>query len=597
MPNKTNSFDKASSAVINRMFSTAMGVFVLTCLISVIGPTIDGIFVGSYYSVDEVAAISLTSYLLVGFRTLAASIIATGSTLMVSKLIGSGNREEANRTFSLSIVLSLGGSCLLALFSVLFADQIAMFLGARGALIHLMKPTADYLRGYCIGLPFYTATVILMPYLKMDGDYRLVTISSIFMTVLDIAADLYVVKCTSGGLFMIGLATTAGHIGASLVIVSHFFLRKTIFRFSFKTICWKVSGKMLRSGMASGVIKLSTTFCGLLVNNMLAIYAAGEMIAAFGVGNQVLKFCFSFWLGAASTLMSFTSMFVGEEDAGALRYVQKIAVRKSLWITCTAAALLFLFSGKVALLFIRNADAAVIDMAGESIRFFALSMPLNVVIYCFQFYLMGIGRHRFANIYSFILEFAVPVAVTFLLLGSIGYRGAWIAKPAAGLICMGIAFIYIRLQPGRGMREKMLMLPEGFGFEAGEELCFRASSMKEVSGISRIAVAFALENGADDDQARKYSVAVEELVGNIVQHGFTDGKPHTIDIRMLVKGQELILRLRDDCRRFDPIERYRNEIQFSDDSEKDIGIRMMVGLAKSIKYTGLYGMNNLIIRI
>ena len=596
--NKTNNYDnKDSSSVINRMFSTAMGVFILTCLISVIGPTIDGIIVGSYYSVDEVAAISLTSYLLVGFRTLAASIVATGSTLIVSRLIGSGNKKAANRTFSLSIVLAMGASCFIALVSILFADKIAIFLGARGTLSHLMKPTADYLIGYCLGLPFYTATVILMPYLKMDGDYRLVTISSIFMTVLDILADLYVVKCTSGGLFLIGLATTAGHIGASIIIISHFFLRKTIFHFSLKNIRWAESGQIFRSGIASGVIKLSSTVCGLLINNILAVYAAGEVIAAFGVGNQVLKFCFSFWLGAASTLMSFTSMFVGEEDAGALGYVQKIAVRKSLLVTSAAAALIFLFSGQIALLFIRNADPSVIDMAAESIRFFALSMPLNVVIYCFQFYLMGVGRHIFANLYSFLLELAVPAAVTILLFHLIGYRGVWIAKPVAGIICVLIAFVYIRLQPGSSMKEKMLMLPEGFGFESGEELCFRADSMEDVNGISRVAVAFALENGADAAQAQNYSLAVEELAGNIVQHGFTDGKAHTIDIRMLVKGQELILRLRDDCRRFDPMERYRTETQFDDNPKKDTGIRLMAGVAKSIKYTGLYGMNNLIIRV
>ena len=66
---------------------------------------------------------------------------------------------------------------------------------------------------------------------------------------------------------------------------------------------------------------------------------------------------------------------------------------------------------------------------------------------------------------------------------------------------------------------------------------------------------------------------------------------------MLVNERGLILRLRDDCRRFDPIERYRNELQFDENPANGIGIKMMIKLAKSIKYTGLYGMNNLIIRI
>ncbi len=40
--------DKDSASAINRLFSTAMGVFILSSLISAIGPTIDGIVVGSY---------------------------------------------------------------------------------------------------------------------------------------------------------------------------------------------------------------------------------------------------------------------------------------------------------------------------------------------------------------------------------------------------------------------------------------------------------------------------------------------------------------------------------------------------------------------
>ncbi len=183
------------------------------------------------------------------------------------------------------------------------------------------------------------------------------------------------------------------------------------------------------------------------------------------------------------------------------------------------------------------------------------------------------------------------------MLAAIGYRGVWIAKPFAGIICMLIALVYIRLQPGKDMKEKMLMLPEQFGAEPGKELCFKADSMQDVHGISRIAIAFALENGAGKTQAKRFSLAVEELVGNIVQHGFTDGKSHTIDIRMLVKDEHLILRLRDDCRRFDPMERYRTQIQFDENPENGIAIRMMIRIAKSIKYTGLYGMNNLIIRI
>ena len=236
-------------------------------------------------------------------------------------------------------------------------------------------------------------------------------------------------------------------------------------------------------------------------------------------------------------------------------------------------------------------------MAAESIRYFALSMPFNVAVYCFQFYLIGMRRRTAANIYSFVLELGIPVPLTLLLLTTIGYRGAWVAEPIAGAICVLIALVYIRRQKGRTFKEKMLMLPDGFGFEAGKELSFSANSMADVMGISRIAIAFAMENGIAEDRAKLLSLAVEEMAGNIVQHGFTDGRPHTINIRMLIKDDELILRLRDDCSRFDPIEKYRTDLQFDENPERGMAIRMMIKLTKEIKYTGLFGMNNLIIRV
>ena len=49
-------------------------------------------------------------------------------------MIGAGDKETANRAFSLSLVLSLALSFLMAFVCIVFSDGIAMTLGARGAL-------------------------------------------------------------------------------------------------------------------------------------------------------------------------------------------------------------------------------------------------------------------------------------------------------------------------------------------------------------------------------------------------------------------------------------------------------------------------------
>ncbi|WP_371263041.1 hypothetical protein [Selenomonas ruminantium] len=59
------------------------------------------------------------------------------------------------------------------------------------------------------------------------------------------------------------------------------------------------------------------------------------------------------------------------------------------------------------------------------------------------------------------------------------------------------------------------------------------------------------------EKARVLAHCIEELGVNIIRHGFNDGKPHAIDVRILAKEKEIILRIRDDCRPFNPVNYYR----------------------------------------
>lgn len=91
------------------------------------------------------------------------------------------------------------------------------------------------------------------------------------------------------------------------------------------------------------------------------------------------------------------------------------------------------------------------------------------------------------------------------------------------------------------------------------------------------------------------SLFVEELVENIVRFGFADGKKHSVDIRVIKRADGWTLRVRDDCRRFDPTEwiKLHNE----EDKTKNLGIRMVCGMAKNVKYLSTFELNNLTIII
>ena len=120
--------------------------------------------------------------------------------------------------------------------------------------------------------------------------------------------------------------------------------------------------------------------------------------------------------------------------------------------------------------------------------------------------------------------------------------------------------------------------------------------MEEVTDVSRRVSEFCMNRGIDARRTFFASLCMEEMAGNIVEHGFEkDRKPHSVDIRVVHKDDRIILRIRDNCVAFDPSE-YQNIMQLKENGE-NIGIKLVYSIAEQVDYQNLLGMNVLTIRI
>ena len=91
------------------------------------------------------------------------------------------------------------------------------------------------------------------------------------------------------------------------------------------------------------------------------------------------------------------------------------------------------------------------------------------------------------------------------------------------------------------------------------------------------------------------ALAIEEMTNNIITYGFSDGKSHSIDIRIIKNSDSILLRIRDNCRNFDPVKYL--ELHQEDDPFSHIGIRMVMKLVKDARYETSLGLNNLVLTL
>ena len=587
-------------AIVEKVFRKSLAAYMLNSLTWAVGTLVDGAFIGNFLGVDAVAAYGMIWPMTLVFG-LIGGILSGGSRNLYTNLAGHGKTEEANHVFTLACLMSLTLSGLVILGIYLFSDPLAVLLGAGGENAGLQPLISSYLTAFVLGLPFDSTSKIFSSHMGMDSDHSRVVWATVAMTAADIAGDALVIFVFHGGMFALGLTTAISQMIYFAVLSTHFTRKKRMLRFLFRGLGSQLDkiGKILAGGRAAGTTRIASAACGIFINNIIAGAASSSYIAAYSVYKSVGSLASAAYLGIADTVWTLSSIYYGEEDRRALDQLQKTSLRTGVLVTGITALALLLFPRFFAAIYIGWESGEALALAAQAIRVLGVCIPLYLIVYMYDDYLMGMNRLRTANIYSFFLECGAIVPVVWIMVKLIGGSGAWFAMPVALLLMiLGAYFYTVRRGRGRNFREKRLLLPEDFGTAAGRELCISADTLTDVIGMSRLAELFCGENGIGGKEAYALRLCIEELGNNIIRHGFDDGKSHSIDIRMLIKDDELILRIRDDCRPFNLPEQYelmRN--RDADNPAGNMGIHIVVNSCRDIKYLSTMNTNNLIIRI
>lgn len=585
-------------SIIKKVFLTTMGANIVATFAYAVGPVVDGIMIGSFLGVDAVAALGLFSPAIMVY-SLVAGIISGGARSLCATVLGEGDNKKANGIFTLSFVSTILLSTLLAVLTIAFVTPFSQLLGATGKMANLLQPTVDYIIGFCVGVPFMNGARVLAAYLQMDGDKEREVYSTVAMTVFDIVGDLVVVFLLQGrlgGLLGMGLATSFGYVVNFLLILPHYFMKRANLRFSLKDMSLKPLVEIVQRGAGAGVSRICAMISRFAINRVLAAVTSSVVVAAYALQGSMNTLFSAVYIGVADAVWVLSSIYYGEEDKKALEELQKTALRVGLLLNVVLAVFVFLFAGGLAGLYIDRTNPEAVRLGAESVRFFALAMPLGFLYYLFDDYLMGIRKLREANVLMFVQAVAVTVPVTVIAIVLMGGRGAWVAFPFTMLVTLLALVPFIRRQNGATFSEKCLCLPKDFGVGVEQEMDLALDSTEEVMMLSRIATLFCMENGVDKNRGKMLALAIEEMAGNIVEYGFNDGKEHSINIRMFLREDDLILRVRDDCKPFNPKQQYELMREEKDDFS-GIGIRLIVGLAKDFQYVSTFNTNNLIVRL
>lgn len=586
--------------IIRSTFYACLIAFVLDSLACAAGSLVDGIVIGQYLGVNSMAAFGLVTPLMIVF-SLFGALISAGARNRFTRLVGSGELERARGVFTLSVLLSVGLALLLMLGILLFSRQIAAALGATGNAANLLEKTQAYLIGIAVGLPAMNGMRILSAYMTLDNHRNLPVIASFVLSAADIVLDLLVVYVLHGDTLEIGLATSISYYLTCLVLLTHFRRKQRLAAFRFRQLRWNEAGTILWKGLPMAVSRVSNTARSIFMNHLLAGVGSAGCIAAYSVHRQADTFLNPVTIGMADTVAMMTGILMGEENRPMIKRLLKTSVRATFFVTLTVAAVFCLFAGAFASLFLKG-DPEALVFGTRAARFYALGMPFYGINIIYENYIQSEGRTKTAMLLGFLREAGFLTLSAGLLLPFVGADAAWAAFPMTQLLVFGSNAIVISLArrkaqiTGGDLWDRISVLPKNFDVPEEDRMDQSITSMEQVVVLSQQVWQFCDEHGCDSRRRYLMSLCVEEMAGNVIEHGFTkDRKRHSVDVRILKKEENYIVRIRDNCVIFDPLQRL--QLYSPDDPAHHIGLRMIVGTAKDVQYTSVLKLNNLVLRL
>lgn len=589
-----NRMRKRERDVVASMFLPAAIVMIFTQMTGVVANIIDGVITSRYLGPDAYASVSLLGPL-VNIVLLFASFISIGGQIVCSRKIGTGQRDEANAVFSFSAVFGLVIGALFVLFSIVTPGTLFRVCGVSlDKRPELYGHMLQYLRGYLVGIPAVIMVQVLSPFLVMDNGKKLVTLSATVLCAADIIGDLMNALVFHGGIYGMGMATSLAMWLQLGVLLVHFVKKSGYFRFSMKSLTRTHLRDIVKNGSLSFVKKLATILRDIATNRInLMIAVSTAAIAAKGMQSDLnmLMFCFS--IGIGRTMLTVSSMYYGASDKDGLKRVYAYAMKLAVKMTLLIGAILFVAAPLVSRIY--TSDPEVIRLSVFSLRCIALGLSLDAVTEALQDYLQGIQNRKMVNILCFAERLIIPVTLAFVLGKLFGSKGIMASVAVGKVLLLGGLFIYLCVK-NKGIPKKLedyMFLEPGFGGSAADNLNARITSMDDVMRESRNAETFCLNHGVDAKGSRMMALFVEEMAGNIVAHGKPRKGGVCVDYRLFANGNHICLSLRDYCEAFDPMKYY--EVHRDGDAGENLGIKMVMKLAKDIRYVNTYNSNCLFI--
>lgn len=400
---------------------------------------VDGLFVSNFAGKTAFASINLVMPFVmilggIGF------MIGTGGTALVSKVLGEGKKEKANKIFTMMIIFTLLLGTLLSVIGVISMPWVADFLGATEEMMADCILYGRIVTGFTVAFMLQN---VFQSFLIAAEKPKLGLLATVLAGVTNMALDAIFIIVFKWGVAGAAIATGLSQCVGGIFPLIYFsrdnssLLRLTKTKLEIKPIlnaCGNGSSELM-SNISSSVVSM-------IYNFQLMKYVGEDGVSAYGVLMYVQFIFVAIYIGYAIGCAPIMGYHFGAQNHGELKNM----LRKSAFLSAISGVVLtilaIVLSSPLAKLFV-GYDEELYELTRHAFSLFAYSFLLAGFNIFTSSFFTALNNGAVSAAISFMRTLIFQTSSVLILPIFLGVDGIWWAITVAEVFAFILSLIFL----------------------------------------------------------------------------------------------------------------------------------------------------------
>ena len=450
MSERNNKLELLGSAPIPKALM-ALGIpIMIGMLINALYNLVDAYFVGGLGE-SQMGAISVVfplGQVVVGLGLM----FGNGAASYLSRLLGRGNKDTANRVASTALYSSILIGTIIILFSTIFLKPILAMLGATET---IMPYALTYSRIYILSCVF---NVTMNNIVSGEGAAKTTMCALLLGAALNIGLDPLFIYTFNMGVAGAAIATAISQMVSTLVYLTYVLRKRSAFSFSVKAFSptGQMMAEILKIGIPTLVFQLLTSLSITLINRAASDYG-DSVIAGMGAVTRITSMGTLVVFGFLKGFQPIAGFSYGAKKFNRLREVIKTSIIWSTSFCLVVGLVMAVFSTQIISQFTEG-DTQMISAGQKSLFANGITFILFGFYTVYSSLFLALGKGAAGFFLGACRQGICFVPVILLLPMVWGMNGILYAQPIADVISVVITiFMALHLHRELSRAEKQAM--------------------------------------------------------------------------------------------------------------------------------------------